>query len=112
MTPMMMSQLTITAIMEHAEKVNGNTEIVSVTADHPRHSYRYRDAFRRVRQLANVLSELGVEAGDTIGTLAWNDYRHLEIYYAVSCSGAICHTINPRLFPEQIEYIVNHADDQ
>ncbi|MBO6752790.1 MULTISPECIES: long-chain fatty acid--CoA ligase [Spongiibacter] len=112
MTPMMMSQLTITAIMEHAEKVNGNAEIVSVTADHPRHSYRYRDAFRRVRQLANVLSELGVEAGDTIGTLAWNDYRHLEIYYAVSCSGAICHTINPRLFPEQIEYIVNHADDQ
>ena len=112
MTPMMTSQLTITAIMRHAEQVNGNSEIVSVTADNPRHRYCYRDAFRRARQLANVLAKLGIKAGDTVGTLAWNDYRHLEIYYAVSCSGAICHTINPRLFPEQIEYIVNHARDE
>ncbi len=112
MTPMMMSQLTITSIMRHAERVNGATEIVSVTADNPRHRYTYKDAFRRVRQLANALQKLGAKPGDTLATLAWNDYRHLEIYYALSCSGMICHTINPRLFPEQVEYIVNHAKDQ
>ncbi|WP_246864648.1 long-chain fatty acid--CoA ligase [Spongiibacter thalassae] len=112
MTPMMTSQLTINMLMRHAEKVHGNTEIVSVTADNPRHRQTYREAFRRVRRLANVLKALGLEQQDTVATLAWNDYRHFEIYYAVSCSGMICHTINPRLFPEQIEYIVNHARDQ
>lgn len=112
MTPMMMSQLTITSIMKHAERVNGATEIVSVTADNPRHRYTYKDAFKRVRQLANALQTIGAQSGDTLATLAWNDYRHLEIYYALSCSGMICHTINPRLFPEQIDYIVNHAKDK
>ena len=112
MTPMMMSELTITSIMKHAERVNGATEIVSVTADNPRHRYTYKDAFKRVRQLANALQTLGAQPGDTLATLAWNDYRHLEIYYALSCSGMICHTINPRLFPEQIDYIVNHAKDK
>jgi len=109
---MMMSELTITSIMKHAERVNGATEIVSVTADNPRHRYTYKDAFKRVRQLANALQTLGAQPGDTLATLAWNDYRHLEIYYALSCSGMICHTINPRLFPEQIDYIVNHAKDK
>ena len=112
MTPMMMSELTITSIMKHAERVNSATEIVSVTADNPRHRYTYKDAFKRVRQLANALQMLGAQPGDTLATLAWNDYRHLEIYYALSCSGMICHTINPRLFPEQIDYIVNHAKDK
>ncbi len=112
MTPMMMSELTITSIMKHAERVNGATEIVSVTADNPRHRYTYKDAFKRVRQLANALQTLGAQPGDTLATLAWNDYRHLEIYYALSCSGMVCHTINPRLFPEQIDYIVNHAKDK
>ncbi len=112
MTPMMMSELTITSIMKHAERVNSATEIVSVTADNPRHRYTYKDAFKRVRQLANALQTLGAQPGDTLATLAWNDYRHLEIYYALSCSGMICHTINPRLFPEQIDYIVNHAKDK
>ena len=54
----------------------------------------------------------GIKPGDRIATLAWNDYRHLELYYAVSCMGAVLHTINPRLFPEQLEYIVNHAEDR
>ncbi|MFT7403838.1 long-chain fatty acid--CoA ligase [Zhongshania sp.] len=112
MTPMMNTQLTITSIMKHAEQINGSVEVVSVTADNPRHRYTYRDAFARVRQLANALDALGLEQGDTIATFAWNDYRHLEIYYAVSCSGMICHTVNPRLFPEQIEYIVNHGRDK
>ena len=108
---MMDSPLTITSLMKHAEKFHGGTEIVSVTNDNPRHRYTYTDAFARVRKLANSLQRLGAKPGDRIATLAWNDYRHFELYYAVSCSGMVCHTINPRLFPEQVEYIVNHADD-
>ncbi|MEH6588678.1 MAG: long-chain-fatty-acid--CoA ligase [Halioglobus sp.] len=109
---MMTMPLTITSIMEFAEKVYGGTEIVSVTADNPRHRYTYTDAFARTRQLANALDAAGVEAGDRIATLAWNDFRHFELYYGISCFGSVCHTINPRLFPEQVDYIVNHASDK
>jgi len=109
---MMSGQLTITAIMQHAERIHGDSEIVSVTADNPNHQYTYRDAFARVRKMANALREIGFAKGDRIATLAWNDYRHFELYYAISCSGQVCHTINPRLFPEQIEFIVNHAEDK
>lgn len=109
---MMNSPLTITSMMEYADKIHSTTEIVSVTSDNPRHRYTFSDAFKRVRKLANCLQELGAKKEDCIATLAWNDYRHFEIYYAVSCSGMVCHTINPRLFPEQIEYIINHANDQ
>ena len=106
------SQLTITSIMEHADKIHGASEIVSFTADNPEHRYSYKDAFQRTRQLANALKDLQFKRGDRIATLAWNDYRHFELYYAISCSGQICHTINPRLFPEQIEFIINHAEDK
>ena len=109
---MMSGQLTITTIMNHAERIHGDSEIVSVTADNPNHQYTYRDAFARARQMANALQEIGFAQGDRIATLAWNDYRHLELYYAISCSGQVCHTINPRLFPEQIEFIINHAEDR
>ena len=109
---MMNLPLTITSIMNFAEKVYGDTEIVSVTADNPAHRYTYAEAFRRSRQLANALTAAGVVEGDRVATLAWNDYRHFELYYAISCSGAVCHTINPRLFPEQVDYIVNHAEDK
>ena len=109
---MMDSQLTITTIMNHADRINGKSEIVSVTGDNPLHKYTYKDAFRRVRQMANALKKVGFESGDRIATLAWNDYRHFELYYAISCSGQVCHTINPRLFPEQIEFIINHAEDR
>ena len=109
---MMDVPLTITSIMQHAEKVNGDVEIVSVTGDNPRHRYTYRDAFRRTRQLANAIAGWGLASGDRIATLAWNDYRHFETYYASACSGYVCHTINPRLFPEQVAYIINHAEDQ
>jgi fatty-acyl-CoA synthase len=114
MTPgqMMNLPLTITSIMNFAEQAHGCSEIASITADNPCHRYTYKDAFRRTRQLANALAENGVREGDRIATLAWNDYRHFELYYAISCSGAVCHTINPRLFPEQVEYIVNHAEDK
>jgi 3-(methylthio)propionyl---CoA ligase len=109
---MMNEPLTITSIMRFADKIYGEAEIVSVTADNPLHRYSYADAFRRARKLANALAAAGVSQGDRIATLAWNDYRHFELYYAIPCSGAVCHTINPRLFPEQVEYIVNHADDK
>lgn len=109
---MMDSQLTITTIMKHADRIHRNSEIVSVTGDNPNHRYTYKDAFQRVRQLANALQGCGFKRGDIIATLAWNDYRHFELYYAISCSGQICHTINPRLFAEQINFIINHAEDQ
>jgi len=109
---MMTIPLSVTSIMEHAERVNGAVEIVSVTGDNPRHRYTYRDAFSRTRQLASTIAGWGLAQGDRIATLAWNDYRHLETYYAAACSGYVCHTINPRLFPEQVEYIINHAEDK
>ena len=109
---MMDQQLTITSIMRHAERVNGDQEIVSVTHDNPRHRYTYKESFARARQLANIIAGWELAQGDRIATLAWNDYRHFETYYASACSGYVCHTVNPRLFPEQISYILNHAEDQ
>ena len=88
---MMDTSLSIASIIKHAEKVNGNTEIVSVTSDNPRHRYTYREAFSRARQLANAIAGWDLAQGDRIATLAWNDYRHFETYYASSCSGYVCH---------------------
>lgn len=105
-------QLNIADILEYAAQYNTDAEIVTRQVEGGIHRYNYRDALDRTKQLANALKTLGVEQGDRIGTLAWNTYRHFEIYYAVSGTGAITHTINPRLFAEQIVYIVNHADDQ
>ena len=81
------------------------------TVEGPIHRYTYRDAHTRARQLANALRALNVKLGDRIATLAWNTYRHFEVYYAVSGIGAITHTLNPRLHPSQLTYIVNHAED-
>jgi fatty-acyl-CoA synthase len=77
-----------------------------------RHRYTYADFGRRVAQLAHALRELGIAPGDRVGTLAWNNYRHLELYFAVPCSGAVLHTLNPRLFPEHLEFVINDADDK
>jgi len=109
---MMDRPLLISAILRHAELQHPNREIVSLTADHPRHRYTFREAFARTRKLANALQRLGLKHGDRVATLAWNDFRHFEVYYGVSCSGFVCHTINPRLFEDQIAYIVNHAEDR
>jgi len=109
---MMDTPLLISSIAEHAEKFHGDREIVSVTVDNPRHRCTFRDAVGRAKRLASVLDEAGLEHGDRIATLAWNDYRHLEIYYGVSGAGYVCHTINPRLFPEQLVFIINHAEDR
>ncbi|MBT8103474.1 MAG: AMP-binding protein, partial [Gammaproteobacteria bacterium] len=109
---MMNTPLLISSIAEHASKFHGDREIVSVTADNPRHRYTFRDAIGRAKQLANALDKMGLEQGDRVATIAWNDYRHLETYYAVSGAGYVCHTINPRLFPEQLIFIINHAEDR
>ncbi|HZP91445.1 MAG TPA: 3-(methylthio)propionyl-CoA ligase [Burkholderiales bacterium] len=108
---MMDIPLLISSLIEHADRYHGDTEIVSRTVEGGIHRYTYRDAHRRSRQLANALGALGVKTGDRVGTLAWNGYRHLEAFYGISGMGAVMHTVNPRLFPEQIAYIVNHADD-
>ena len=109
---MMDGPLNISALIEHAERFHGDTPIVTRLVEGGIHRTTYAEAHQRSRQLANALAALGVRPGDRVGTLAWNTFRHFEIYYAVSGSGAVCHTINPRLFPEQIAYIANHADDR
>ena len=109
---MMDQPLLISSIIEHADRHFGRNEIVSRRVEGDIHRYTYSDCARRARQLANALETLGVTIGQRVATLAWNGYRHLEAYYGVSGSGAVLHTINPRLHPEQIAYIANHADDQ
>jgi len=104
--------LLISSLIEFAALNHGDGEIVSRTVEGPIHRYTYKDCAVRSRQLAKAVEALGVQEGDRIGTLAWNGYRHFEIYYGVSGMGAVCHTINPRLFPEQIVYIINHAEDK
>jgi len=104
--------LLISSLIEHAACFHPHAEIVSRTTEGPIHRCTYADIHRRAKQLANALEVRGVGPGDRIATLAWNGYRHMELYYGVSGMGAVLHTINPRLFPEQIEYIVNHAEDQ
>jgi len=104
--------LLISSLIEHAVAMHPGAEIVSRTIEGPLHRCTYGDIHRRSKQAANGLAALGVRPGDRIATLAWNGYRHMELYYGVSGSGAVLHTINPRLFPEQIAYIVDHAEDQ
>ena len=104
--------LLITSLIRFAAEYHGDTEIVSRTLEGPLHRYTYSDAYQRIQKLANALHKFGVRPGDRVATLAWNGYRHFELYYAISSMGAVCHTINPRLFHEQIDYIVNHADDR
>ncbi len=103
--------LLISSLIDFAALYHGRTEIVSRSVEGPIHRYTYRDLSDRSKQLANALTKLGVKLGDRVGTLAWNTYRHFELYYGVSGMGAVLHTVNPRLFPEQIDYIVNHAGD-
>ena len=87
------------------------SQVVSQTVEGGLHRYGYAQARERIGRLANALVGLGIKPGDRVATLAWNGYRHFELYYAISGIGAVCHTINPRLFPEQITYIANHAED-
>jgi len=109
---LMARPLLIASSMGHAARYNPDREIVSRSVEGPIHRYTYADAYKRMKQLSKALLALGVAPGDRIATLAWNGYRHLELYYGISCIGAVCHTVNPRLFPEQLVYIFNHAEDR
>ena len=103
--------LVISSIIEHAALNHATTEIVSMTVEGALHRYTYADAGRRMRRLARVLQRLGVGPSDRVGTLAWNGFRHLELYYAAPCSGAMYHTINPRLGVQDIAFIIEDAQD-
>ena len=104
--------LLISSLIEHAERHHGDAEIVSKRVEGDLHRYQWRDVARRARQVANALDGMQLLFSDRVATLAWNGYRHLELYFGVSGSGRVLHTINPRLHPEQIAWIANHAEDQ
>jgi fatty-acyl-CoA synthase len=109
---MMALPLTINEIMHYAARHHSEAEVVSITGDEGLHRTTYSDLFQRAARLASALTDLGLERGDRVATLAWNDHRHLELYYGVSCAGFVLHTVNPRLFAEHLVYIVNHAEDR
>jgi fatty-acyl-CoA synthase len=104
--------LLVSSLIEHAATFHPATEIVSRMADGSVHRTNWRDVRDQSRQVAGALARLGVKQGDRVATLAWNSHRHLALYYGVSGCGAVLHTVNPRLFADQIDYIVNHAEDQ
>jgi len=110
------SPLLISGLIEHAASSNPNSEIVSRRCESDGesdiHRYTMKDAAKRSKQIANALIDLGAKPADRIATLAWNNYRHFELYFGVSGIGSVLHTINPRLFPEQLVYIINHAEDR
>ncbi len=109
---MMDRELLISAIIDHAALYHGDTEIVSVNTSGGINRYGYADCRARSLKLASALKKKGMQKPDRIGTLAWNNHRHLELYYGVSGSGLVCHTLNPRLHPDQVIYIMNHAEDR
>lgn len=109
---MMQQPLLISSLLVHAERHHGDQEVVSRRTEGDIHRCTYRELAARSRRMANALGKLGVKPGDRVATLAWNGYRHMELYYAVSGSGAVLHTLNPRLHPDHVVYIADHAEDQ
>jgi fatty-acyl-CoA synthase len=109
---MMQVPLLVSSLMTHAARHHGDVEIVSRRVEGDIHRTTYKQLEQRCRQLASAFSQAGVADGSRVGTLAWNGYRHLELYYGVGGMGCVIHTINPRLHPEQLAWIVNDADDQ
>ena len=103
--------LTVDKVIEHAFHNHGHREIVTRTVEGPIVRSTYADLYWRARQCSNALLADGVQKGDRIATLAWNTTRHIETWYGTMCIGAVLHTLNPRLFPEQIAWIINHAED-
>ncbi len=109
---MMEQPLLISTLLTHAERHHGEQEIVSRRVEGDVHRTTYRELAERSRRLANALAARGIQFGDRVATLAWNGYRHMELYYAVSGSGAVLHTLNPRLHADQVTWIADHAEDQ
>ena len=108
---MMDYPLTINRILNRARQIFPEKEVVSVLPSGAKHRYTYKDLYARVVRLSHVFKALGLKPGDRVGTFAWNHFRHLELYFSAPMSGYVLHTINIRLFPEQLEYIINHAED-
>jgi fatty-acyl-CoA synthase len=109
---MMRQPLIISSLIDHAARYHGNTEVVSVeTSGEVTRTY-WSGVALRARKLASALGKMGLTQSDHCATIAWNNVRHLEIYFGVSGAGMVCHTINPRLFIEQIAYVINHAEDK
>lgn len=109
---MMTQPLLISSLINHADKYHSQTQIISVETDGKVTETNWAEVAENARKLASALTSLGLEPQARIGTLAWNNRRHLEIYFATSGAGFVCHTVNPRLFPEQLTYIINHAQDR
>ena len=109
---MMQQPLLISSLLMHAERHHGDQQVVSRRVEGDIHRETYRELAARSRRMASALAALGVKSGERVATLAWNGYRHMELYYAVSGSGAVLHTLNPRLHPDQAVYIADHAEDQ
>ncbi len=109
---MMEMPLLLSGFIEYAANYHGGTEVVAREIEGDIHRYTYADAHRRMKQLAKALTRLGIKKGEPIGTLAWNTHRHFEMFYGVPGTGAVLHTINPRLFADQLVYIINHAEDR
>ncbi len=109
---MMQQPLLISSLLVHAERHHGDQEVVSRRVEGDIHRVTYRAMASRARRMANALAKLGVTSGERVATLAWNGYRHMELYYAVSGSGAVLHTLNPRLHADHVVYIADHAEDQ
>jgi len=104
--------LLISSLIDFAARHHGDGEIVSRRVEGDVHRYTWKDVRQRSMQVAHALEKGGISTGQRVATLAWNGYRHLELYYGVSGSGRVLHTINPRLHPEQVAWIVSHAEDQ
>ena len=109
---MMDMPLLVSSILRHAARHFGETEVVSRRVEGDLHRYTYTQCEQRARQLASALERTGITMGERVATVAWNGYRHLELYYGVGGKGSVIHTINPRLHPEQVAWIVNHAEDR
>jgi fatty-acyl-CoA synthase len=109
---MMEYQLTLPAILRRAETFFGKKEIISRLPDKSLHRYTYHDLARRSKKLSVALSQSGIREGDRVATLSWNHYEHLETYFAVPCMGAVVHPLNIRFSPEDLIYIINHAQDK
>ena len=109
---MMQQPLLISSLLTHAERHHGEQQIVSRRVEGDIHRYSFRDMAVRSRRMANALGTLGMKSGDRVATLAWNTHRHMELYYAVSGAGGVLHTLNPRLHPDQVVWIADHAEDR
>ncbi len=109
---MMHYPLTMDRILEHGNRLYRHKRIKTLLPNGKMHEYTYGDLYRRVKRLCNVLEGLGLQMGDRVGTFAWNNYQHMELYFGAPLAGGVVHTLNIRLFPEQLAYIINHAEDR